>query len=63
MISVFISREEKSGRRIVQFQDMFWLNIYNIVILSREKKRERGNFLFSREDYVSAINSYNKYVK
>ncbi|XP_022330048.2 peptidyl-prolyl cis-trans isomerase FKBP8-like isoform X2 [Crassostrea virginica] len=28
-----------------------------------EKKRERGNFLFSREDYVSAINSYNKAVR
>lgn len=28
-----------------------------------ESKRERGNFLFVREDFVSAINSYNKAVR
>ncbi|KAK3098112.1 hypothetical protein FSP39_016207 [Pinctada imbricata] len=28
-----------------------------------EKKRERGNYLFSRHDYVGAINSYSKAVK
>ncbi|KAK6179817.1 hypothetical protein SNE40_012088 [Patella caerulea] len=28
-----------------------------------EKKRERGNFLFARQDYTGAINSYTKAVK
>lgn len=42
-------------------------NIYGTISLKltvlciyRENKRERGNFLFVREDFVSAINSYNK---
>lgn len=44
-------------------------NIYGIISLKlivlciyRENKRERGNFLFVREEFVFVINFYNKWV-
>lgn len=33
-----------------------------VLCIYRENKRERGNFLFVREEFVFVINFYNKWV-
>lgn len=60
-----ISQSMGTYSRIILDAKKIWmqvllLNILGNIFSCREKKRERGNEVFGRNDYAGAINSYNK---